>query len=292
MGGERDLRLGGRGARSRSGDGRGRTPDLWPGERVPWGPNAAETAGFRGFLRGFRRSGGVSPPGLAGFRDTFGTEAVVRLSGARCPAGYVSTLWVLRKPSPGHLPPQRPILPGRHPRPRPSSVQPMKPVLTPRAPWFAYLAPALFAACLLSCEQPPPPLTEYPQGTARGTVFEDRNGNGVQDEGEPGIPGVGVSDQRLVTVTNSQGRWSLPRHDKAIYFVIKPRGYRTPLSEDNLPLFYYLHNETQPLELEGPTIPTTGPLPSSMDFPMVRQQEPERFQALFWSPPRERVQLD
>ena len=168
----------------------------------------------------------------------------------------------------------------------------MKPVLTPRAPWFASLAPALFAACLLSCEQPPPPLTEYPQGTARGTVFEDRNGNGVQDEGEPGIPGVGVSDQRLVTVTNSQGRWSLPRHDKAVYFVIKPRGYRTPLSGDNLPLFYYLHNETQPLELEGPTIPTTGPLPSSLDFPLVRQQEPERFQALFLGDPQPRDQTE
>ncbi|UCG87976.1 MAG: calcineurin-like phosphoesterase family protein, partial [Gemmatimonadota bacterium] len=127
-----------------------------------------------------------------------------------------------------------------------------------------------------------------PLGLARGVVFEDANGNGVRDEGEHGIPGVGVSDQRTVTVTDAQGTWVLPGHAKAVYFVIKPRGYRTPVSEDNIPRFYYLHNDTEPLNLEGATIPRTGSLPESIDFPLMPQQEPDRFDAIFIGDPQPR----
>ena len=145
---------------------------------------------------------------------------------------------------------------------------------------------------LISCGDEPVPLTEYPEGTARGVVFEDENGNGTRDEGEAGIPGVGVSDQRLVTVTNQEGRWSLPAHDKAVYFVIKPSGYKTPGSKDNIPRFYYLHNDGEPLDLEGPVIPRTGPLPESMDFPLTRQPEPNRFQAIVMGDPQPRNQTE
>jgi hypothetical protein len=126
------------------------------------------------------------------------------------------------------------------------------------------------------------------EGMATGVVFDDRNENGVRDEGERGISGVGVSDQRTVTLTDRNGRWVLPGHDEAVYFVIKPRGYRTPLSEDNLPLFYYLHRDLEPLQLQGPTIPRTGPLPESLDFPLIRQEEPDRFEALFLGDPQPR----
>ncbi|HSR73162.1 MAG TPA: hypothetical protein VLL72_12340, partial [Kiloniellales bacterium] len=34
--------------------------------------------------------------------------------------------------------------------------------------------------------------------TARGVVFEDLNGNAARDPGEPGIPGVAVSNGRAV----------------------------------------------------------------------------------------------
>ncbi len=36
--------------------------------------------------------------------------------------------------------------------------------------------------------------TPTPLGGIRGTVFEDRNNNGVQDPGEPGIEGVSVAN--------------------------------------------------------------------------------------------------
>ncbi len=119
-------------------------------------------------------------------------------------------------------------------------------------------------------------------------VFQDTNENGVRDDGEAGIEGVRVSDQRSVTVTDRMGRWVLPVHDEAIYFVVKPRGYRTALSEDNLPLFYYVHKNTEALPFTEPTVQPTGPLPESMDFPLVAQNEPDQFQALFLGDPQPR----
>ena len=121
---------------------------------------------------------------------------------------------------------------------------------------------------------------------ARGVVFHDTNGNGIRDVGEHGIPGVGVSDQRTVTLTDAQGSWVLPGQTKTVYFVIKPWGYKTPVSKDNIPRFYYLHNNTQPLNLDAPTIPRTGPLPESIDFPLVPQDEPDRFDAIFMGDPQ------
>jgi len=125
-------------------------------------------------------------------------------------------------------------------------------------------------------------------GMAEGVVYDDRNGNGIRDTGEPGIRGVRVSDQRSVTATDNEGRWTLPNHNEAIYFVVKPRGYMTPLSEDNLPSHYYIHKTTEALPLEGPTVQPTGPLPESIDFPLVRQDEPDRFEALFLGDPQPR----
>jgi hypothetical protein len=154
------------------------------------------------------------------------------------------------------------------------------------------LSVTVFSGSLISCGEEPVPLQEYPGGTARGVVFEDENGNGTRDEGEKGIPGVGVSDQRMVTLTDREGRWSLPAHEKAVYFVIKPRGFMTAVSEDDIPRFYYLHNDGDPLELEAPVIPNTGPLPESIDFPLTRQTEPDRFTALFMGDPQPRDQKE
>jgi len=145
---------------------------------------------------------------------------------------------------------------------------------------------AVFWGTLFDGDQPPAGFGE--PNVAQGVVFEDQNGNGIRDDGEAGLEGVRVSDQRSVTVTDGKGRWVLPEHDQAIYFVIKPRGYRTPASEENLPLFYYIHMNTEALPLEEPTVQPTGPLPESMDFPLVRQDEPDRFDAIIMGDPQPR----
>jgi hypothetical protein len=170
----------------------------------------------------------------------------------------------------------------------------MKPIRAlPVALAFLLILAVVIWAALSGREQPPPPPAEPGVGgPARGVVFHDRNGNGVQDRGEPGIPGVGVSDQRTVTLTDRQGRWALPGYERAVYFVIKPRGYMTPVSAQNIPRFYYIHSDAEPLSLDGPTIPRTGPLPESIGFPLVRQNEPDRFEALFIGDPQPRDQTE
>jgi len=126
------------------------------------------------------------------------------------------------------------------------------------------------------------------EGTAQGYVFLDRNGNGLRDRGERGLAGVCVSDQRSVVETDRRGHWRLPAHDEAVYFVTKPHGYATPLNEHNLPQFYYLHKATPELDLAGPVQSHTGPLPASIDFPLIRQEEPDRFTAIVMGDPQPR----
>jgi hypothetical protein len=60
-----------------------------------------------------------------------------------------------------------------------------------------------------------------------GVVFEDANGNGRRDAGEPGLPGVVVSDQHAVVTTDKDGRYALPLESgqEATVFVSLPDGW-------------------------------------------------------------------
>jgi predicted MPP superfamily phosphohydrolase len=59
-----------------------------------------------------------------------------------------------------------------------------------------------------------------------GVVFEDLNGNGVRDTGEPGVPGVAVSDQDTVVLTAANGAYRIASRGADIVFVSTPDGYR------------------------------------------------------------------
>ncbi len=71
-----------------------------------------------------------------------------------------------------------------------------------------------------------------------GKVFDDRNVNGMQDEGEPGLPGVRLATVNGLLVTTDQfGRYHItcpmiPREDRGSNFILKvdtrtlPTGYR------------------------------------------------------------------
>ncbi len=75
-------------------------------------------------------------------------------------------------------------------------------------------------------------------GDVIGTVFADKNSNGYQDQGEPGLPGVRLATVRgLLSVTDKQGRYHVtcaqtPRGGIGSIFVLKlddrtlPAGYR------------------------------------------------------------------
>jgi len=55
-----------------------------------------------------------------------------------------------------------------------------------------------------------------------GRVFDDRNANGVADAGEPGLPGVVVSDGAGLTVTDAAGAYRLPASCARTVFVVTP----------------------------------------------------------------------
>jgi hypothetical protein len=116
---------------------------------------------------------------------------------------------------------------------------------------------------------------------ARGVVFHDRNRNGIRDRFERGLRGVAVSNGREVVRTDWRGRYRLPVDDDAIVFVVKPRGYATPLSPDRLPRFHYIHKPAgSPPHLRSPGVAPSGPLPDAIDFPLIRVRESDRFRVL------------
>ena len=121
---------------------------------------------------------------------------------------------------------------------------------------------------------------------ARGVVYHDRNGSGAREAGEEGLPGVRVSNGREVVTTDAQGRWELPADDEVIFFVIKPSGWMTPVDENNLPRFYYIHKPAGSPEVKYGGVPPTGPLPKSIDFPLRPHREPDRFRILVLADPQ------
>lgn len=75
-----------------------------------------------------------------------------------------------------------------------------------------------------------------------GKVFDDRNANGYQDQGEPGVPDVRlVTPRGLLVTTDDQGRYhvpcaDVPQHARGANFVMK-------LDERSLPTGYRLTTE-------------------------------------------------
>lgn len=117
---------------------------------------------------------------------------------------------------------------------------------------------------------------------ARGIVFHDENQNGVRDEGEEGIGEIRVSNGREIVTTDDRGRYELPVDDDTILFVIKPRDWMTPVDEDQLPQFYYIHKPHGSPDLRYAGVEPTGPLPESVDFPLYEREEPDMFKALLF----------
>jgi hypothetical protein len=118
--------------------------------------------------------------------------------------------------------------------------------------------------------------------SARGSVYHDKNGNEVRDAGEPGLAGIQVSNGREVVATGPDGSWELPASDDTIFFVIKPRGWMTPVDEDNVPRYFYIHKPKGSPKMQYAGSKPTGPLPASIDFPLYPQRESNQFEVLLF----------
>ncbi|MEM7398791.1 MAG: calcineurin-like phosphoesterase family protein [Pseudomonadota bacterium] len=121
---------------------------------------------------------------------------------------------------------------------------------------------------------------------ASGTVFEDANRNTRLDADEKGISGVLVSNGREVVQTDADGRYSLPAYDDMNLFITKPAGFSTPVDEDMIPQFNYIHKVkgSPPLRFGG--IAPTGPLPEAINFPLIPDPIGDRFQCLVFGDPQ------
>lgn len=125
------------------------------------------------------------------------------------------------------------------------------------------------------------------QQIAKGRIYCDKNANGRHDRGEQFLQGVAVTNGTDVVQTDEKGRYNLPVNGEATIAVIKPTGYRTPLDRYNRPQFYYYHKpQGTPVRKAYKGIAPTGKLPSSIDFGLVPQEEPDAFQALVFGDPQ------
>ena len=131
--------------------------------------------------------------------------------------------------------------------------------------------------------------------TVTGVVFEDHDGSG-KAAGNPGLPGVLVSNGKDVAVTDAQGRYTLPLPGPVIVFVIKPAGFTPPVDrKTGHHHFYYIHQpEGTPasLNLTYDGIEPTGPLPASLDFALVKQDEPDAFEAVLITDPQPETDVE
>jgi len=96
-----------------------------------------------------------------------------------------------------------------------------------------------------------------------------------QIKGEKGIPGVLVSNQKEVVQTDDNGRFKISVDEETIIFITKPAGYITPVDDNNLPQFYYIHQPKGSPELKYGGVEATGKLPNRLYFPLFK------FEAIF-----------
>lgn len=124
--------------------------------------------------------------------------------------------------------------------------------------------------------------------TARGIVFDDRNGNGKRERGEPGIAGVHVSNGRDIVTTDHLGNYAIDVEEDTIIYVIKPRDWKTSIDRLNIPRFYYIHKPAgspdEGFRFSG--VEPTGPLPESIDFPLSLSRDSDEFTVIFVGDPQ------
>ncbi|GLB52388.1 hypothetical protein NBRC110019_14280 [Neptunitalea chrysea] len=124
------------------------------------------------------------------------------------------------------------------------------------------------------------------QQIAKGTVYEDVNGNGKKDRKEKGISNVSVTNGVQVVKTNEDGEYQIEVETDNIIAVIKPTGYALPVDENNIPQFYYIHKPKGSPKLEYEGTAPTGKLPKKIDFGLLPSIEKEEFTILVFGDPQ------
>ncbi|MBN1144395.1 MAG: metallophosphoesterase, partial [Bacteroidales bacterium] len=143
-----------------------------------------------------------------------------------------------------------------------------------------------FAFLIVSFLMSVTPVALNGQSVARGMVYTDLNKNNIKDRKEKGIANVAVSNGKDVVVTNAKGEYTLPVDNDNIIFVIKPGNYDLPVNATNQPKFYYIHKPNGSPVLKYTGVPPTGPLPASVDFPLIPAATKDSFRVLIFGDPQ------
>ncbi|WP_374605245.1 calcineurin-like phosphoesterase C-terminal domain-containing protein [Arenimonas sp.] len=125
-----------------------------------------------------------------------------------------------------------------------------------------------------------------------GVVFEDSDGDGRRDRGEPGLAGVQVSDGRRIVRTDALGRWSLPLSPDHTVFVVKPASHDFPTGDDGLPVFWrHVVRSPQPALRHGGLRRQT---PRCHDFALLPETAPAAgsLQVLVFGDPQPKSAVD
>jgi hypothetical protein len=129
--------------------------------------------------------------------------------------------------------------------------------------------------------------TAFAQNTAKGFVFHDANNNRLKEPAEKGISEVAVSNGVDIVLTDENGAYEIPVSDNAVIFVIKPRDWMTPLNEDNLPQFYYLHKPGgHPENFTYSGVGPTGDLPDEINFPLYPEVSAQNYKMVVFGDPQ------
>ncbi len=122
---------------------------------------------------------------------------------------------------------------------------------------------------------------------AKGYVFHDENMNEVRDEGEKGIEGVAVSNGEDIVITNDKGYYEIKIDDDTIIFCIKPRNWMTPVNEDNIPQFFYIHKpKGSPEHFKYAGVAPTGDLPEEVNFPLYPEEGKSDYKMVVFGDPQ------
>ncbi len=119
-----------------------------------------------------------------------------------------------------------------------------------------------------------------------GYVYADLQQNGNRSLGDPGIPGVMVSNQYEVVITDENGYFMLPAREEMIVFIAKPAGYKYQMDHLNIPRFYYIHRPDGSPKLNYAGLDPTGPMPEMLNFGLIPAEEKETFSAIVFGDPQ------
>jgi len=109
-----------------------------------------------------------------------------------------------------------------------------------------------------------------------GVVFEDLDGDGQREAGEPGVAGVRVSNGRDWTRTDAGGQYSIAARDDMNLTLVQPAGWRVPVDARGVPQFFHVHKtggSPKPLRFGG--LAAAGEVPDSVDFALERRDTAE-----------------